>query len=572
MTNMVDAVGTTKYTYTVGDQLLTEDGPFASNNVTNTYLNRLRTALSLGQPTGVWTNGFGYDAARRLTNVISQAGSFTNVYAAGVPGAAGFSSRLVQQLLVANTSAITNNFDSVGRLMGTYWRTSRGTLTNKQEYAYNLAGQRTSETRMDASTVGYTYDGIGQLKVADSSVDAEDRGYTYGAAWNLNYRTNNGVLTSFTVNSLNELTTAPDGGYSYSPNGNLVQSGIDGDHNPSWEYTYDDENRLVQLTQWGVPDGSEDIIPVAYSDFVYDGLGRLRQRTDHTWIVGSGSWSEVGQTRYSYDGWRVIQERNSSNTPTVGYTRGNDLSGSLEGAGGMGGLLARSSGYSGGNWSTHNYYQADGNGNVTFMLNSSQSMVAKYRYDPYGNAISSSGTLASANTYRFSSKEIHPTSGLYYYGYRWYSPGLQRWTSRDPTDEDRGINLYCFNYNSPAAYLDPSGDNPAAVVGGTIGTVVEPGGGTLLGTLVGGVISAIAGYCVAELIEETHEQWCARKWEKARKDCAEELAKPYPSRRFTGGYKDIENCARGHVPEECGGNPVDWGDRPPKGPGGGKRW
>jgi hypothetical protein len=45
---------------------------------------------------------------------------------------------------------------------------------------------------------------------------------------------------------------------------------------------------------------------------------------------------------------RMIQERNASNVPTVSYTRGTDLSGSLEGAGGIGGLLARSSGYSSG--------------------------------------------------------------------------------------------------------------------------------------------------------------------------------------------------------------------------------
>ena len=40
MTNMVDAAGTTKYTYTAANQLLTEDGPFTSDTVTNTYVNR----------------------------------------------------------------------------------------------------------------------------------------------------------------------------------------------------------------------------------------------------------------------------------------------------------------------------------------------------------------------------------------------------------------------------------------------------------------------------------------------------------------------------------------------------
>jgi RHS repeat-associated protein len=165
------------------------------------------------------------------------------------------------------------------------------------------------------------------------------------------------------------------------------------------------------------------------------------------------------RTKYVYDGMRVIQERDGSNVPTVSHTRGTDLSGSLEGAGGIGGLLARSHGYSAGNWSTHNYYHADGNGNITYLVNSSQTLAAKYRYDPYGNTISSSGSLASANVYRFSSKEIHVNSGLYYYGYRWYAPNLQRWLNRDPLEEVGGINLYSFVNNSPIGSFDPFGES-----------------------------------------------------------------------------------------------------------------
>src|SRR5206468_6016830 len=98
------------------------------------------------------------------------------------------------------------------------------------------------------------------------------------------------------------------------------------------------------------------------------------------------------------DGIRVIQERDGGNTPTASYTRGNDLSGTLEGAGGIGGLLARSVGI------THSCYHADANGNITYLVNSSQTLAASYRYDPFGNTISKSGSVADANHYRFSSK------------------------------------------------------------------------------------------------------------------------------------------------------------------------
>jgi hypothetical protein len=52
---LVDAAGTTKYSWTAGNQLLTEDGPFVSDTITNTYVNRLRTKMDLQQPTGLWT-------------------------------------------------------------------------------------------------------------------------------------------------------------------------------------------------------------------------------------------------------------------------------------------------------------------------------------------------------------------------------------------------------------------------------------------------------------------------------------------------------------------------------------
>jgi hypothetical protein len=42
LTNLVGGVGTTKYAYTVGNGLLTEDDPFTSDTVTDTQNNRER--------------------------------------------------------------------------------------------------------------------------------------------------------------------------------------------------------------------------------------------------------------------------------------------------------------------------------------------------------------------------------------------------------------------------------------------------------------------------------------------------------------------------------------------------
>jgi len=134
-------------------------------------------------------------------------------------------------------------------------------------------------------------------------------------------------------------------------------------------------------------------------------------------------------------------------------------------AGGIGGLLARSVYDGSGGWTNHAYYHADGNGNITYMEDTSESRVATYRYDPFGNLVSSSGSLASANLHRFSSKLFHVQSGMYYYGFRFYDPNLQRWINRDPVGERGGINLYRAVRNAPTRYIDVFGLRPIIVPG-----------------------------------------------------------------------------------------------------------
>jgi RHS repeat-associated protein len=138
---------------------------------------------------------------------------------------------------------------------------------------------------------------------------------------------------------------------------------------------------------------------------------------------------------------QVMQERDANNLPVVTYTRGVDLSGSLQGAGGIGGLLARTDM---GRLTVNDplasaYYHADGNGNITALvtdlMDTNQVLVAKYLYDSYGNLLAESGPLASANKYRFSSKEWDSQAGLYYYGFRFYDPNWQRWLNRDPAQD-----------------------------------------------------------------------------------------------------------------------------------------
>ena len=103
-------------------------------------------------------------------------------------------------------------------------------------------------------------------------------------------------------------------------------------------------------------------------------------------------------------------------------------------------------------------YAYDGNGNVGQVIDSVGGIGAYYEYDAYGKLISSSGIFAEVNPYRFSTKYFDTETDLYYYGYRYYDPTLGRWLTRDPIEEEGGINLYGFVGNEPVGGVDPFGN------------------------------------------------------------------------------------------------------------------
>jgi RHS repeat-associated protein len=77
--------------------------------------------------------------------------------------------------------------------------------------------------------------------------------------------------------------------------------------------------------------------------------------------------------------------------------------------------------------------------------------------DPFGNIAAATGPMAYANPLRFSNKYWDDETGLGYWGYRYLSPRLGRWLSRDPLEEKGGMNLYIVCVNSPISQYDALG-------------------------------------------------------------------------------------------------------------------
>jgi YD repeat-containing protein len=213
LTNMVDAVGTTKFTWDSVNELLSEDGPWANDTVSYTMNNRLRTGLSLSQPNAsAWNQSYAYDVARRMTNTASPAGAFGYTYDP-------VQLQRVDEVTLPNGAYITNTYDNVARELSTKLLNSSAAVLDAESYAYNLASQRTAETNTAGDFRNYTYDSIGEVKTAIGKEAGgvtnrwqEQLGYAYDAAGNLNTRTNNALIQSFGVNNLNELTMTTNSG------------------------------------------------------------------------------------------------------------------------------------------------------------------------------------------------------------------------------------------------------------------------------------------------------------------------------------------------------------------------
>jgi len=87
-------------------------------------------------------------------------------------------------------------------------------------------------------------------------------------------------------------------------------------------------------------------------------------------------------------------------------------------------------------------------------------LISYEEYFPYGGT----AIIAGANqaevqrkVYRYCGKERDDSSGLYYYGARYYAPWLGRWLNPDPAGTVDGLNLYAFVLGNPVTHMDADG-------------------------------------------------------------------------------------------------------------------
>ena len=237
--------------------------------------------------------------------------------------------------------------------------------------------------------------------------------------------------------------------FTHDADGNLLSDG-------RWNYTWDAENRLVRVeSRSDTPQASWRRV-----EWQYDGLGRrIRQITSDG---SSGSWQVTEDLKLVSDpvlfGRHIAELRANDNALVRSYVWGLDLSGSLDGAGGVGGLLWVTLHTGSGPAAGTHFAAYDGNGNIVALSAASDGPEsARYEYGPFGELIRVTGPAAPLNPFRFSTKRTCNTTDLVLYEYRVYHPAIGRWLSGDPIGELGGSNLSGFVGNRPPIVWDVHG-------------------------------------------------------------------------------------------------------------------
>ncbi|HTP06743.1 MAG TPA: RHS repeat-associated core domain-containing protein, partial [Anaerolineae bacterium] len=358
------------------------------------------------------TLGMAYDVLGRQTSLRSSGyTTYTLAYAYDV------ASRLIGR--TTNEGRAPNYhyaYDAAGQISHLTISNTVATTTLLQlDYTYDAAGNIVGITSSRDGATTYVYDVLN--RVADINSPGFNTTYAYDAAGN---RTSaNGV--TFNYDAAGRLSSSSDGAsYTYDAAGNLLTRRR---NNQTDTFQWTGQGRLARITY---ADGT-------FSEYTYDAAGRrIRQRR-----------RDGSLTYYTYLGSNLAQELDASGAALASYT--------YDGLDRPVSMWRRDAAPNGQTY----FYLLDDLGDVLGLVDENGTMAATYRYDPWGNVINSTGSIA--NPLRFEAREWDEDSGLYFDRARYYDPIVGRFISRDRLGINGGLNHYAYVGNNPIRFRDPLG-------------------------------------------------------------------------------------------------------------------
>ena len=256
----------------------------------------------------------------------------------------------------------------------------------------------------EAFRMGEYYFGSDQFDNSVQSGYAEVE--TYAA---LNCETND-LVSSVTNTAF--LASATES-FIYDEDGNLVEDA-------HFRYFWNGENRMIRAEEKLAPPGREPYIVTC----AYDHMGRN--------VMKDGA-------KFIWDDYNIIVENLGASNETHNIW-GLDLDGTMQGAGGVGGLLAVEKGGS------IAFPAYDANGNITEYVDGGGEILSHNDYSAFGRELIKTGSDDFAH--RFSTKPLCRRTGLLEYQLRKYNPWCGRWINRDAIEEEGGVNLYLYLSNN----------------------------------------------------------------------------------------------------------------------------
>jgi YD repeat-containing protein len=324
-------------------------------------------------------------------------------------------------------------------------------LISAYDYANDALGRRVSRqdsglafAQSQPNTFGYNP----RSEVTSAVMYTNAYGYVYDPIGNRLLSSSNSETNTYVANSLNQYSNITLQAYSSQPDSLFPSYDADGNMTATddgWHYTWNGENRLILA--------SNDTHVVAYA---YDFQGRMVSKA----IDGAFR-------SYLWDDYNIIREDVAHQSSTINpepfsvtnyNTWGLDLSGSLHGAGGVGGLLSvTTTSPDQPNCLATYYPSCDANGNITEYVAQDGTIAAHREYSAFGETTVLAGALADSFTHGWSTRPWCNVTGLNEYLYRKYYPKYGRWPSRDPINELGGPKeVHGDRVRVSEMYLDPS--------------------------------------------------------------------------------------------------------------------
>lgn len=324
-----------------------------------------------------------------------------------------------------------NTITSTNQVIEIVDETQDGTVLQSYGFDYHFDGSLYyAFENVEGDYYDYYYDELG--RVTENYVNGDQYDYQYDVGGNLTEVTYNTLLLhTYTYGNANwkDQLTAFDGkAITYDANGNPLA--YDG-----YIYTWQRGTQLANISGNG-----KNI------SYVYDAQGHRVQKT----VNGL-------TTNYLYSGDLLMRQTDGTNTIDFQY----DASGNLVG------FIYNDAPY---------YYLRNLLNDVSGIVDGDCNVVAKYKYDAYGNVILATGTMAEINPIRYRGYYFDAETNWYYLESKYYNPEWCRFISADSIPAASNVasdnNMYSFCYNNPVMNRDDS-DAPPEKVNSLIDSCVE---------------------------------------------------------------------------------------------------